>query len=270
MQITEDIILDAYGHDWKTSLVFFIRLKLHYRSGHIKDPSIRLIAERLNVSIPTVRRHFKILIKKGLIRNDYRGYTLSRMSKRNSTLSTIKFKLGMSSQDISDLLAAKIVLENLRRQNYKLRLKRSVETLNINVSMSLKLMKSIKRRKKRYNIGDTSCKDRQNRLTLKDETIAMWLGMKRHSVNAMKKRWKENGVILWMSIKECLGKISSPLASKYCKDVSIRKNGKFGTWTANGFEYRSYTQYYIGCLSRIVSVGNNKVDPSGRSSMGSI
>ena len=245
MQVAEYLILDSHkptrGKRWDNSLVFYIRLKMHYPKGFTQGHDLSSIAERVGVSVPTVKKHFKILLEKDVLVKDNRNYVLPQMreyddkGRPTGRLTTIKFDKKMSSQEIKDLLRGKVVRENLIRQGFMRDLRRDIyQKDDPKRRFKAKEIKKINSYAKKYVEGRRIMKPRVTAaITLSDRTIAKWFGITRESVNRLKRRLFNDGLLLFRKI---LVQIAHGFPSKM-------DTGRL--FIHKGYLYKSITEYSI-------------------------
>jgi len=240
VQVAESYIKDSHkpieGERWDNSLVFYIRFKLHYPKGFTNGHRIHLIAKKMKMSDSTVRRHINILLKLGIVKKDNKNYTLPRMGYRNSSrLSTIKFNKKMSSREIKDLLRTKVIHENLKRQGFMRDLRRDVSQKNDpKRRFKGKELKRIEKLSKKYVTGVKFTNSNVvSSITLSDRTIAKWFNITRESVNRLKKRLYNDGLLLFRKIFVQIG-FGFP---------SKEETGRL--FIHKGYLYKSITEYNI-------------------------
>jgi len=245
MQVAENVIIESHnpkrGFRWDNSLVFYIRLKLHYPKGYTNGHNIHLIAKNMNVSASTVRRHFKILLEKDILVKDNKNYALPQMraydKEGNPTgrLTTIKFNKSMSNQEIKDLLRAKYIRESLIRQGFMRDLRVDIyQKDDPKRRFTVKQIKKIDAYAAQYVNGRKNIKPRRvSAITLSDRTIAKWFNLTRESVSRLKRRLYNDGIIVFQKI---LVQIRHGFPKK-------EDTGKL--FIHKGYLYKSITEYSI-------------------------
>lgn len=249
MQVGVDVILDAHREDlslnihrWDNSLVFLIRLKLHFTRGVIYRKDHDKIAKRLSISTHTVRRHLKILHKKGVLIEDNLNYVCSRLTEKKNKFSTIKFTKEMTTQEIKDLLRAKVITENLHCQKFMIGLKEDIgKKGSRKAKISSKELKRIERRQKKYFGGKNRIPKTNERLVISDLTIAKWFNIARGTVNRMKKRLKHLGILIYRKHLYQTSIHLPNIAERYSE-----VNGK--EFFHRGYFYKSITEYIAPSL----------------------
>lgn len=245
MQVSEYLITESHnpirGKRWDNSLVFYIRLKMHYPKGFTQGHDLALVAKSMGVSVPTVKKHFKILLDNGVLVKDNRNYALPQMrdydehGKPTGRLTTIKFDKKMSNQEIKDLLRAKVLRESLIRQGFMRDLRRDIyQKDDPKRRFKAKEIKKINAYAKKYVEGRKSMKPKVTAaITLSDKTIAKWFAITREAVSRLKRRLFNDGILLF---KKVLVQIAHGFPSKM-------NTGRL--FIHKGHLYKSITEYSI-------------------------
>lgn len=141
----------------------------------------------------------------------------------------------MSNQEMKDLLRGKVLRESLRRQEFMRDLRRDIyQKDDPKRRFTAKEIKKIDAYAKKYVNGRRIMKSKVTAaITLSDRTIAEWFGITRESVNRLKRRLYNDGLLLFRKILVQVGH-GFP-----CKMNAGR------LFIHKGYLYKSITEYSV-------------------------
>jgi hypothetical protein len=125
MNINEYLIIDAFHNKTIDSICFFLYVKKRFYHSIIYNFTFKSAAQKLNLPIPTVKRHVKVLAELGLVKmtNKHLHFISLKKAKvllgyNHKHLCTIKFDKTYKLKNIKALLLSKIIEMQSRRVDF--------------------------------------------------------------------------------------------------------------------------------------------------------
>lgn len=124
-QTDENMIESAIDNNWLLSLAFFYKLKVNFVNSIIYNYSLRSLANKLNISHNTVRKHISILLKYDLVSLSSGHLKLSPLKSiikkyrlKGEFLCTLLLRKESTLTEIKYFLYGKIIEKKSRQQIY--------------------------------------------------------------------------------------------------------------------------------------------------------